>query len=111
MTIGTDKVQVAKYESSSGGGSEEDMGVYGNSDPIVPQEDAIESAGGYVNDSGNRDNIVGWHRHNGLLYQFDADHAYPGIPIGQGDFDVDTILTSEAGEVLVNEDGNVLVSG
>jgi hypothetical protein len=111
MGIGQDKVQVAKYESSSGGGSEEDMGVYGNSDPIHPQEDAIESAGGYVNDADNRDETVGWHRTNGLFYQFDADHAYPGIPIGQGGFDVDTILTSEDGAVLVNEDGNVLVSG
>jgi hypothetical protein len=109
MTIGTDKVQVAKYESVSGGGSGDDEGLHGNSDPIEPQEDAIESAGGYVNDSGNRDSTVGWHRHNGLFYHFDSDHSYPGIPINE--FDVDTILTNEDGEVLVNEDGNVLVSG
>lgn len=33
-------------------------------------------------------------------------------PFGSGaGFDVDTILTSAAGEVLVNQDGNVLVTG
>lgn len=111
MGIGPDRVQVAKYETSSGGGDANDEGVYGNPDPIDPQEDVLESAGGYVQDASNRDETVGWHRSSGLLYQFDADHAYPGIAIGTGGFNVDTILVNESGDVLTNENGNVLVSG
>ena len=111
MAIGPDKVQVAKYESTSGGGTGTDQGVYGNSDPINPQQDAIESAGGYINDAEDRDDTVGWCRIDGLFYRFDDDHPYPGIPIGQGGFNENLILTSEDGDVLVNADGNVLLSG
>jgi len=111
MAIGPDRVQVAKYETAASGGDGADESVLGGSEPIEPQEDAIESAGGYVQDGSARDETVGWYRSEGILYQFDADHPYPGIPIGSGGFDVDTILVNEDGEVLSNEDGDVLVSG
>jgi len=111
MTIGPDRVQVAKYETGSSGGDSNDESVMGGSEPIEPQEDAIESAGGYVQDASNRDETVGWHRVNGLLYFFDGDHSFPGSPFGSGGFDVDSILVNVDGEVLANEDGNVLVSG
>lgn len=111
MTIGPDRVQVSKYETAALGGDASDEGVYGGPAPIEPQEDALESAGGYVQDASNRDETVGWHRHNGLLYQFDGDHAYPGVAIGTGGFNVDTILVNASGDVLTNSSGNVLVSG
>jgi hypothetical protein len=111
MAIGTDRVQVAKFETVSGGGDGDDESLLGTPDPIEPQEDVIESAGGYVQDATARDETVGWYRSNGILYQFDSDHPYPGIAIGSGGFNVDTILVNEDGDVLTNEDGNVLVSG
>lgn len=58
MAIGPDRVQPAVYEDAAGGGDPADTGVYGNSDPINPQEDAIESCGHYFQDALNRDETV-----------------------------------------------------
>ncbi len=58
MAIGPDRVQPAVYEDTAGGGDPLDTGVYGNADPIDPQEDAIESCGHYFQDALNRDETV-----------------------------------------------------
>lgn len=58
MAIGPDRVQLLKDESTSGGGDPADVGPYGNPTPIEPQEDAIESAGVYLQDAANRDEEV-----------------------------------------------------
>ena len=58
MAIGPDRVQPAVYEDTAGGGDPLDAGVYGNADPIDPQEDAIESCGHYFQDALNRDELV-----------------------------------------------------
>jgi hypothetical protein len=55
MAIGPDRVQPAVYEDAAGGGDPADTGTFGNSDPIDPQEDAIESCGVYFQDASNRD--------------------------------------------------------
>jgi hypothetical protein len=73
MAIGTDRVQVTKVESTAQGGQDADAGPHGvNPLPLAPQEDAIESAGGYVQDASNRDEAVGWYRSDDDLCFFDA---------------------------------------
>lgn len=53
---GTDRVQVVKRESSAlGGSAADDLPFYA---PIAPQQDAIECAGVYLQDAGNRDQNV-----------------------------------------------------
>lgn len=49
-----DRVQVVKQEWASLGGDAADEDEFGGR-PIDPQEDAIESAGVYLQDSSNRD--------------------------------------------------------
>ena len=58
MAIGIHRVQVTKKESTALGGSDADAGVYGNDDPINAQQDAMESAGVYLQDASNRDELV-----------------------------------------------------
>lgn len=58
MAIGIDRVQVSKSESSAQGGNDADNGDYGEPVPISPQEDALESAGIYLQDALNRDENV-----------------------------------------------------
>jgi hypothetical protein len=116
MTIGVDRVQVQKQESTAQGGSDADIGIHAASRPIQPQEDAIESAGGYVQDGLNRDEAVGWHRDGDDLMLFDAatGNAYPGWTLTQilgGGFDVDDILVNADGAVVTNSEGNVLLTG
>lgn len=72
MAIGTDRVQLQKQESTSGGGKDSDVGVYGSSRPIKPQEDAIESAGIYLQDEVDRDETVGVYRDGGEAHMFDT---------------------------------------
>jgi len=104
MAIGTDRVQVAKFETVSGGGDGDDESLLGTPDPIEPQEDVIESAGGYVQDATARDETVGWYRANGKLYLFDASYPYPGIAIGSSGFDVDVILVDDVTlDILVDD--------
>lgn len=57
MAVGPDRVQVLKQESAALGGDSADD-VPWASDPIAPQEDAIESAGVYFQDALNRDEAV-----------------------------------------------------
>lgn len=56
MAIGPDRVQVLKQESASLGGDSADDVPYPA--PIDPQEDALESAGLYLQDAANRDENV-----------------------------------------------------
>lgn len=56
MPIGPDRVQVLKQESTALGGDDNDAVVYPT--PIEPQEDALESAGLYLQDAINRDENV-----------------------------------------------------
>lgn len=58
MALGTDRVQLMKQESSTQGGDDADIGEYGNPAPISPQEDAIESAGLFLQDASARDEEV-----------------------------------------------------
>ena len=58
MAIGTDRVQVIKRESSATGGQDGQAGPLGEPVPINPQEDAVESAGVYLQDDVNRDEEV-----------------------------------------------------
>jgi len=58
MAIGTERVQVAKYESSGGGGDDNDAGIHQNPTPINPQEDVVEAAGVYLQDASDRDQNV-----------------------------------------------------
>jgi hypothetical protein len=53
---GTDRVQVVKRESTALGGSAADDLPFDA--PIVPQQDAIECAGVYLQDAANRDQTV-----------------------------------------------------
>lgn len=75
MAIGTDRVQVIKVESTALGGDDSDASLYGESVPIDPQEDAIESAGFYLQDSANRDELVGGYRDGDDLYLFDKSNT------------------------------------
>lgn len=74
MAIGNDRVQVTKKESSALGGDDSDAGLYGEPVPINPQEDAIESAGIYLQDETVRDEQVGLFRHDGKLMAKDTEN-------------------------------------
>lgn len=108
MAIGVDKVQVIKQESTALGGDDGDKGPYDSPEPIDAQEDAIESAGGYVNDEVDRDELVGWYRKDGIFYQFDTNYPMPGIPIGTGESIIEAkgILTTWGGIVYTPGAGN-----
>ncbi len=74
MPIGPDRVQVYKRESSSMGGDDaDDFEEYGPI-PIAENEDAVSTAGGYVQDSaaGSPDELVGWYRTGTDLIYFDG---------------------------------------
>lgn len=78
MAIGPDRVQVLKQESAALGGDAADDAVYLT--PIDPTEDAIESAGGYVQaPSEPRDETVGWERDQGRLRLFDQEIALTSL--------------------------------
>jgi len=76
MTIGPDRVQVLKQESAALGGNAADDVPY--TVAIKPLEDAIESAGGYVQaPTETRDETVGWDRDQGRYRLFDQEVATP----------------------------------
>lgn len=52
----TDRVQVLKTESAENGGDQSEFQPYPT--PIQPQEDMIECAGVYLQDSNNRDKCL-----------------------------------------------------
>jgi hypothetical protein len=81
MAIGVDRVQVTKVESTALGGDDNDINPFGAPTPIEPQEDAIETAGIFLQDESNRDENVGIYRNGNNLCLFDNDNAsnqYPG---------------------------------
>jgi len=72
MPIGPDRVQVITQASAALGGDSADSPY---DVPLNATEDAIESAGGYVQAPGEtRDETVGWYRHVGELVVFDQSH-------------------------------------
>ena len=77
MPIGTDRVQVQKEETTAGGGDPFDVGPYGGPVPIEPQQDAIESAGIYLQDSVDRDEEVYVCRDQGKLCFRDTENTTP----------------------------------
>lgn len=68
-----DRVQLIKWESPSEGGTQEDMVPT----ELDPQEDAIESAGFFVQDASNRDEAVGGFRDGDDLKLFDVSNPTP----------------------------------
>lgn len=74
MAIGTDRVQVAKVESTALGGDDADTDIYGAPIPLEPQEDALESAGLYLQDASNRDELVGIFRDGDDAKIFDKNN-------------------------------------
>ena len=75
MAIGPDRVQVVKQESNALGGDDNDS-VAGE-DPIEPQEDAIESAGLYLQDASNRDENIYIARDGDNLIFRDSNNTTP----------------------------------
>lgn len=75
MAIGPDRVQVLKQESSSLGGDSADDRDYPA--PIAAQEDAIECAGLYLQDAGNRDESVYIERNGNDMRFRDVNNPTP----------------------------------
>lgn len=122
MAIGVDRVQVTKVESAAGGGQEGQDGPYGGPVPLDPQEDAIESAGIYLQDESNRDENVGIFRDSDDLKLFDPSLGSKSISqLFLGDLPKDYIeasitLTIEANRqyIIYNKiilDGRVINDG
>jgi succinate dehydrogenase/fumarate reductase flavoprotein subunit len=75
MAIGPDRVQVLKQESAALGGDGTEDVPYTTA--IAPQEDAIETAGMYLQDAGARDESV-WIERNGNDMRFrDLNNTTP----------------------------------
>lgn len=75
MAIGPDRVQVLKQESAALGGNGAEDVPYTTG--IEPQEDAIETAGVYLQDAGARDEDV-WIERNGNDMRFrDVNNPAP----------------------------------
>lgn len=77
MAIGPDRVQPAVYEDASKGGDAADTGLFGNSNPINPTEDAIEHCGEYFNEVGIQDQTVFLYRDGGVIYGVDNVNTTP----------------------------------
>ncbi len=77
MAIGPDRVQPAVYEDASKGGDAADAGLFGNSNPINPTEDAIEHCGEYFNEVGVQDQTVFLYRDGGVIYGVDNVNTTP----------------------------------
>lgn len=94
MTIGPDRVQVYKRESSSYGGDDTENYEYIAPVPIQANEDAIEAAGYYLQEPGKPvDETVAVYRHKDGIWV--KDKHYPdGRPI----------------EVLYESDGSLVLT-
>jgi len=102
MTIGTDRVQVLKQESSALGGNPADDVEFPS--PIEPQEDALECAGVYFQDASNRDQLVYIERDMGVLRFRDTDNPTPltlSSLTGAGSLPPAT----QVGQVMISTDG------
>lgn len=75
MAIGPDRVQVLKQESAALGGDGADDVPYPA--PINSQQDAIETAGLYLQDATNRDENVYIERAGGDMQFRDANNPTP----------------------------------
>lgn len=82
MSIGDDKVQLIKQESTALGGKDADKGPFDSPEPINAQEDAIEAAGIYLNDEIDRDDNVAIYRDLGNMYFKDVPNS-SGISLSQ----------------------------
>jgi hypothetical protein len=110
---GPDRVRLIKQESASTGGSAADDDPMGSPTPIETDEDAIESAGGYVHAQGEpTDQTVGWYRSNGLLYLFDQNNPLPGASVDQllVSAQAEMLCTDEA-DAIFGDDGNAVYGG
>lgn len=77
MAIGVHRVQVIKQESAALGGDSADDNGFGGPLPIEPQEDALEAAGVYFQDSLARDLLVYLARDTGRLVGRDTVDTTP----------------------------------
>ena len=120
MAIGADRVQVTKVESTDLGGKDSDRDIYGAPVPLKAQEDALESAGGYVQDESNRDEEVGWRRDGEDYVLFDKRNIL-GVSLTQfqciPDYIIETrvMTVPENHQLPVHEsmtiDGTLVVDG
>ena len=96
MPIGTDRVQVYKRESSDQGGDDLDNFEGYGPVPIDPTEDAIECAGVYLQEPGQRDELVAIYRHKNAIWI--QDKWYPsGRPL--------EVLYALDGSLVLDSDG------
>lgn len=101
MSIGVHKVQVFKSERNELGGSDADDSPYPT--PIKPLEDALESAGAYVQAaSETRDLTVGYYRHLGKFFLFDQQH-----PSGKSLLQLERVIDDASESVVTYSSGNV----
>lgn len=127
-----DRVQVLKRETGALGGDPADEAPW--PEPIEPQEDAMEAAGVYVQDVSNRDETTLISRSgNDMLFK-DGNNPSdvtltqllatgggalpPATQIGQvlfsvngTTFTVEQPLTEYGGGWLINDDGELIVTG
>ena len=107
-----DKVRPLKIESISGGGSQDN--VYPHD--LDPNEDGVSVRGVLVQSDVSDDTDVAVSRDASDNMTF-KDKVVSGtktlteLLAADGTFDEDDILTSQDGRVLVNADGNVLITG
>ena len=113
MPLPPDRVQVLKQESASQGGSAADDQYFDQ--PIEPQEDALESAGLYLQDGSNRDETT-------LLWREGDDAMFKDVNNPQGytltelaeqgqgaGVGVGFLLILTTGGVIYDSDGSILV--
>ena len=130
MAVGDDRVQVLKQESTALGGDDADVGIYAQPEPIDPQEDALESAGIYFQDSSNRDETTYIGRNGNdmcfkdsnnselTLSQLSSGALPPATALGQvlistngSTFTVQQPAIDDTGFWFTNDDGVLVVIG
>lgn len=110
MAIGPDRVQVYKTESTAGGGKDSDRGPYGGPVAINPQQDAIESAGLYLNDESYRDENVAVFRDGSDMKLKDVNNP-AGLSLtalAGGGFDPNSIVFDTAGGFVYDNSGLIV---
>lgn len=109
MAIGTDRVQVIKQESATLGGDSADERSY--EAPIDPQEDALESAGLFVQDASNRDEDVYIARDGDDLIFRDRNNTTPRkLSELTGTASVELLLTAN-GQLMITNSGAPITRG
>lgn len=101
MAIGSDRVQVLKQETSSLGGDSADTVDYPA--PIAPQEDALESAGIFLQDGSNRDENVYIERNGDDMRFRDVNNPTP-VTLSA----LLTNVATEVGQVFISINGSTM---